>query len=245
MRRGLLISSSVHLVLIIILIAPLSGRGSALSPGTVYDVSLVSLPVGSPGPPGPPAGSDEPPDATLATPEPEVAPKKEVPKLPEEKAPEKKKPEATEKESQKAAEKEKAAKKSSGSGEPELHSLVKGGTGTGTGGTGQGGFSSQLQIDIENFEFSYYLVAVRNKVSSNWSPPAGVVTSGGAVRTVVYFRILRSGKIADLAIEKPSSVGLFDQSALRAVLRAQPFPPLPRGFADGSLGVHFGFEYVK
>ncbi|KPJ60513.1 MAG: hypothetical protein AMJ46_05740 [Latescibacteria bacterium DG_63] len=243
MRRGLLISLSVHLGLLIILIVPISGKGSALSPGMVYEVSLVSLPAGSLGPPGPPAGSDEPPDATLATPKPKKTVEEKSPKLAEEK--EVVERETKEKEKKESSKSSKASETSPGSSESELHSLVKGGTGTGRGSTGEGGFSSQLQLDIENFEFRYYLVAVRNKVSSNWSPPAGLVTSSGTVRVVVFFRILRDGKIADLAVETPSAVGLFDQSALRAVLRAQPFPPLPRGFADNSLGVHFGFEYVK
>jgi TonB family protein len=243
MRRGFVISLSVHLALLIILIAPLSGRGSAHSTGMVYEVSLVSMPAGSPGPAGPPAGTDEPPDATLATPKPKRAQKKETAKAIEEKKTAK---EETKKESKKESPKSSKAKGDSpGSSQSELHSLVKGGPGTGKAGAGQGGFSSQLQLDIENFEFSYYLVAVRNKVSSNWSPPAGLVASGGAVRAVVFFRIMRDGSVSDLEVEQSSAVGLFDQSALRAVLRAQPFPPLPRRFADNSLGVHFGFEYVK
>jgi colicin import membrane protein len=241
MRRGLFISLAVHVGLLIVLIVPVGGRGGALSAGTIYEVSLVSLPAGSPGPPGPPAGGDEAPDATLAVPKAEEPVKKETPKPTEKKTLERK-------EEKKEATKPKSTgkdEKTSGSSDSELHSLVKGGTGTGRGGTGPGGFSSQLQLDIENFEFSYYLVAVRNKVSSNWSPPAGLVAPSGVVRVVVFFRIMRDGKISDLAVESPSSVGLFDQSALRAVLRAQPFPPLPRRFAENSLGVHFGFEYVK
>ncbi len=243
MRRGLIISLSVHLALVMILVAPMSGRGSANSTGMIYEVSLVSMPAGASGPAGPPAGTDEPPDATLATPKPKKTPKKETPNTVEEKEPVKK--EKEKENEKKSPEPSKGKGDSPGSSESELHSLVKGGEGSGTAGAGRGGFSSQLQLDIENFEFSYYLVAVRNKVSSNWSPPAGLVTSGGAVRVVVFFRINRNGSISDLAVETPSAVGLFDQSALRAVLRAQPFPPLPRRFPDKSLGVHFGFEYVK
>jgi len=238
MKRGFFVSLSVHLGLLAIIFGPLMGRATVLSPGTIYEVSLVSLPAGFP---GPPPGNDESPDATLATPEPNE-PSKEALKLPaKKKASEKKTAPEKNKESSQPA---KTGKKSSGASKSDLHSLVKGGSGSG-GGSGPGGFSSQLQLDIENFEFSYYLVAVRNKVSSNWSPPAGLSTSASAVRTVIFFRIQRDGKIADLKIETPSSISFFDQSALRAVLRSEPFPSLPRGFADSSLGVHFGFEYVQ
>jgi colicin import membrane protein len=245
MKRGFFISLSVHLGLLAIIFGPLMGRATVLSPGTIYEVSLVSLPAGFP---GPPPGNDESPDATLATPEP-GEPSKEALKLPAEKkasqkeiTPEKKKDSSEKKKN--SSQSVKTGKKSSDASKSDLHSLVKGGSGSG-GSSGPGGFSSQLQLDIENFEFSYYLVAVRNKVSSNWSPPAGLSTSASAVRTVIFFRIQRDGKIADLKIETPSSIGFFDQSALRAVLRSEPFPSLPRGFVDGSLGVHFGFEYVR
>jgi TonB family protein len=248
MKRGFVISLCVHMGLLAVIFGPLTGRATVLSPGTIYEVSLVSLPAGFPGPQGPPPGSNEPPDATLATPEPGEA-TKEALKLPtdkkasEKKADPEKKKNSSDKKSD-ASQSVKTGKKSPGTSKSELHSLVKGGAGPG-GGSGAGGFSSQLQLDVENFEFSYYLVAVRNKVSSNWNPPAGLTAAASAVRTVVFFRIERNGRIADLKIETPSSIAFFDQSALRAVLRSEPFPPLPRGFADSSLGVHFGFEYVQ
>jgi len=246
MRRGFVLSLSIHLGLLAIIFGPLTGRATILSPGTIYEVSLVSLPAGFPGPHGSPPGNDEPPDATLATPEPGKA-TEEALKLPApEKTPEKKtSPEKNSSQKKKdSSQPAKGEKKSLGTSKSGLHSLVKGGVGSG-GGSAQSGYSSQLQLDIENFEFSYYLVAVRNKVSSNWSPPAGLTTTAAAVRTVIFFRIERNGEMADLSIETPSGIAFFDQSALRAVLRAEPLPPLPRGFADSSLGVHFGFEYVQ
>ena len=37
----------------------------------------------------------------------------------------------------------------------------------------------------------------------------------------------------------------FDQTTMRALLAATPLPPLPAGFTDNYLGVHFGFEYQQ
>jgi len=195
----------------------------------------------------PAPGKNEPPDATLATPETGKA-TREALKLPSEKKTTKKNPAQEEKNpSNKAkdlAQSSKPGGKSAGNTNSGLHSLVRGGVGAG-GGSGTGGYSSELQLDVENFEFTYYLVAVRNKVSLNWNPPAGLSAPAGAIRTVMFFRIQRNGRITDLKIETPSGVAFFDQSALRAVSRSEPFPPLPRGFADSSLGVHFGSEYVQ
>ncbi len=247
MRNGFIISLSVHVGVLVALFLPAGLRTTVFPSGMVYDVSLVSLPPGTPGPPeAPGGGGDSPPDATLA----QAEPKKEEPKKTVEPAEEKKKPEKKKAEESAKKEKKKTEAgsekegKAEGSSESELHSLVKG---DGPGGTGVGmpGFSSQLQLDIENFEFSYYLVAVRNKVSSNWSPPAGIGAQTTRARTVVYFRIVKNGKIADLKTETPSGIALFDQSALRAILRSEPFPPLPRGFPGSSLGIHFGFEYAR
>jgi TonB family protein len=44
-------------------------------------------------------------------------------------------------------------------------------------------------------------------------------------------------------IEKSSGYAFFDQTALRALLSATPLPPLPAGYTDQYLGVHFGFEF--
>src|SRR5207249_12199680 len=66
--------------------------------------------------------------------------------------------------------------------------------------------------------------------------------SGRPVRTVVYFRIGRDGQVSLTQIESSSGYAFFDQTALRALLSATPLPPLPAGYADQYLGVHFGFE---
>ena len=245
MKRGLIISLSVHLGLIALLFGPLTGRATMISAGKIYEVSLISLPSGFPGQQGPPPGNEEPADATLTAPK-ASEPAKETLRLPSEKKNQKKAPKDKELPLKKkeGAGTTKAAQGASSTSKSGLHSLLKGGKGPG-GGSAQSGFSSELQLDIENFEFSYYLVAVRNKVSSGWNPPSGLTTTTGAVRTVIFFRIERNGELSDVKIESPSGVAFFDQSALRAVLRAEPFPPLPRGFAEKSLGIHFGFEYVQ
>ncbi len=99
-----------------------------------------------------------------------------------------------------------------------------------------------VAVDAETFAFAYYLAIVQNKISSNWAPPTGLLKQGQAERATVYFKILRNGQISDLSIETPSGIFFFDQSALRAVSRSVPLPPLPVGFGEDSLGIHFDFE---
>ena len=109
---------------------------------------------------------------------------------------------------------------------------------------GPRGLTGEVAVDAGNFEFTYYLLLVRNRVAENWSPPVGLVLRGQPVRAVVHFRIERGGEVGEAALETASGVDFFDRSALRAVLVSTPMPPLPLGFTGADLGVHFGFEYA-
>lgn len=99
-----------------------------------------------------------------------------------------------------------------------------------------------VAVDVETFAFTYYLGIVQNKISQNWVPPTGMAKTGRTERATVYFKILRNGQIKDLSIETSSGAFFFDQSALRAVSRSVPLPPLPVGFGEDALGIHFDFE---
>ena len=108
---------------------------------------------------------------------------------------------------------------------------------------GPSGLRGDVAVDARDFEFTYYLVLVRNKIASNWTPPAGLATGGRPVRAVIYFRISRGGEVSEVRIENGSGLEFFDRSAARAVMLSDPLPPLPLGFASGDLGVHFGFDW--
>jgi TonB family protein len=108
---------------------------------------------------------------------------------------------------------------------------------------GSAGLSGAVSVDAADFEFTYYLLLIRNRIAANWSPPSGLVTGGQPVRAVIYFKIARDGAVAGIAIESRSGREYFDRSALRAVAISNPLPPLPDGFNGSDLGVHFGFEY--
>lgn len=108
---------------------------------------------------------------------------------------------------------------------------------------GAPGLSGEVAVDAPDFEFTYYLVLVRNKIAGNWTPPSGLAGASGA-KVVVYFRIARDGSVLGAQLESGSQFEFFDRSALRAVLVSDPLPPLPLGFGGSDLGVHFGFGYT-
>ena len=109
---------------------------------------------------------------------------------------------------------------------------------------GSAGLSGGVAADSRDFEFTYYLMLIRNKVAQNWAPPAGL-EPGRRVQAVVYFRVGRGGGISSIRIETSSGVEFFDRSALRSVTVSDPLPPLPLGFPGSDLGIHFGFEYAR
>ncbi len=109
---------------------------------------------------------------------------------------------------------------------------------------GSAGLSGAVGVDARDFEFTYYLMLIRNKVAQGWTPPAGLET-GRPVRAVVYFRVSRSGGVSAVRLETASGVEFFDRASLRAVTLSDPLPPLPLGFPGSHLGIHFGFEYAR
>lgn len=116
---------------------------------------------------------------------------------------------------------------------------------TGAATVGSSGLSAEVGVDDANFEFTYYLIALRNKIGENWSASGSSAPAGQPVRAVVYFRIKRDGGVTDARVEQSSGIAFFDQSALRAVTISSPVPPLPLGFTGPTLGVHFAFEFTR
>lgn len=107
---------------------------------------------------------------------------------------------------------------------------------------GNAGLRGQVTLDARDFEFTYYLLLVRNKIAQNWAPPSGVAPGAAVTRAVVYFRIARGGEVTGVQLESGSGVEFFDRTAVRAVILSDPLPPLPLAYTGGDLGVHFGFE---
>ncbi|MBI3813084.1 MAG: TonB family protein [Nitrospinae bacterium] len=100
-----------------------------------------------------------------------------------------------------------------------------------------------IATDID-FPYQLYLSAITNKINNNWTPPVVDLLSGDIKKVVIKFKILKDGRIEGAEIENRSGFPLFDDSALRAVLSSR-LPPLPKGFGENYLGIHFGFEYEK
>lgn len=115
-------------------------------------------------------------------------------------------------------------------GPAEIHSTV----------TGEGAVFAGATISNANFDYPYWFTQAFNKILRNWRNP---VASDGVIVCAVYFEVIKSGRVIAKRIETSSGISPFDEACLAAVERADPFPPLPRQFADEIIGITLPFKY--
>lgn len=81
------------------------------------------------------------------------------------------------------------------------------------------------------------------KIRSSWVPQG--VTSKVSLLTVVGIRIATDGEIEQSWFEERSGNDYYDQSALRAIRKANPLSPLPDELGDAPLEVGINFRYPE
>jgi TonB family protein len=110
--------------------------------------------------------------------------------------------------------------------------------------TGNLGAASRFggaSVDNASFDYPYWFVQAFSKIERNWSNP---VFASTPLTCVIYFQVIRSGKIIKIEVEKSSGIDAFDSACKRAVNASQPLPSLPNEFVDEILGIHLEFPYV-
>lgn len=100
------------------------------------------------------------------------------------------------------------------------------------------GGSGITGLEGGDFPYTLYIQGMHRKVGAGWFRPQ---VAGGAT-VIIYFRILRDGRITDAKVETSSGNGTFDRAALSAVRSASPLNPLPFGYSGTYLGVHLTFR---
>ncbi len=118
-------------------------------------------------------------------------------------------------------------------------SLSSGTSGT-SGGPAYG--SPHGEISAQDPGIAQYRGQVRSKIIRQW-----IRTSSSAedkvLRARVMVRINASGAVISKSLTKSSGDGAFDNSALRAVERASPFPPPPEGVKGEALSEGFIVDF--
>jgi colicin import membrane protein len=85
-----------------------------------------------------------------------------------------------------------------------------------------------------------YYALIWSRIKGSWafiSPSPGEV-----LEAVIDVTILRSGAVTEVNFEKRSGNRYFDESVMKAIRKASPFPPLPAAIGETSIQVGIRFH---
>jgi colicin import membrane protein len=86
-----------------------------------------------------------------------------------------------------------------------------------------------------------YYTLIWSRIKGNWALPQGIFP-GEVLEAVIDVTILRNGAVTEVKFEKRSGNSYFDESAMKAIRKASPLPPLPAWVGDSSLEVGIRFH---
>jgi len=93
-------------------------------------------------------------------------------------------------------------------------------------------------------QINAYIGMVWSKVKQNWAMPSSLLPDNN-IMTILDVRIGRSGALEKVEIEKRSGNKYFDESALKAVRKSHPFPPLPSWVKEHSIEIGIRFHSAE
>ncbi|HUA22253.1 MAG TPA: TonB family protein [Bryobacteraceae bacterium] len=100
------------------------------------------------------------------------------------------------------------------------------------------------QNSVFGTQFGAYADLVAQRVTDKWQT-GGLAGLQSAPVVVVTFDIQRDGSVRNAQIAQRSGNSTLDFSALRAVMDAGPFPPLPAGYGRSSASVELQFKLQR
>lgn len=96
--------------------------------------------------------------------------------------------------------------------------------------------ASQRQSRLNEY---YSLIWARIKAS--WTIPEHLLKEGVDLETIIVIIIEGNGKVQRSWFEKKSGNALYDQMAMRAIIKAEPLPPIPKELNQESLEIGIRF----
>jgi colicin import membrane protein len=97
------------------------------------------------------------------------------------------------------------------------------------------------ESEQQNEVLRLYCIEIWAKVRNQWVLPEQLLDKTGLTSIVVVL-IAQDGRVLNAEHEHKSGHALFDQSAIRAVQKASPFPPLPEALRPGPLEIGIRFR---
>ncbi len=92
-----------------------------------------------------------------------------------------------------------------------------------------------------SMKMKVYYSMIWSRIKGKWALPEGILP-GENVEAVISAKILKGGTVNSLSFEKQSGNKFFDESAMRAIKKASPFPPLPEWIKEESIEIGIRFH---
>lgn len=105
--------------------------------------------------------------------------------------------------------------------------------------TRQGG----LQFDTKGFDFGRWIRDFYYKVYSNWTIPLAFESLRQSGELRLSFYVHRDGSVTNIRLIDTSGLEPYDDAALNAIARSNPFLSLPEGYPDDKMEVKCRFIY--
>jgi colicin import membrane protein len=103
------------------------------------------------------------------------------------------------------------------------------------------GSASQAGTVEMDAQMRAYYAMVWSRIKERWALPQGILP-GEVLEAIIDVTILRNGAVTQVNFEKRSGNRYFDESAMKAIRKASPLPPLPAWISENSLGVGIRFH---
>ena len=91
-------------------------------------------------------------------------------------------------------------------------------------------FAPSIQFDTKGVEFGPWLRRFIAQIRRNWFIPEAAMFQKGHV--AITFYVGKDGRITELKVMRPSSVGAFNNSSFNALAASNPTQPLPPEYPD-------------
>jgi TonB family protein len=100
-----------------------------------------------------------------------------------------------------------------------------------------------IEFDTKGFDFGKWLRDFYYKVYSNWIIPLAFESFRRSGMLTLHFYVSRDGSVSGLELLDSSGMGSYDDAAMSAISRSDPFLPLPNGYPDDRMEVKCRFIY--
>jgi TonB family protein len=104
--------------------------------------------------------------------------------------------------------------------------------------------AAQTGNSESNAKMNVYYSLIWSRIRGKWTLPQGILPREN-IEAIVQTKILRNGAVTDLSFEKRSGNRYFDESAMKAIKKASPFPPFPDSIRDNNIDIGIRFHSME